>query len=593
VSAHPWELFVAKFLKLIFLAIAVTAFTIITFAAETSFHIRQFSEFSIRYGLSPLYYRVHDPVRPVRVAILDDNFNGYEHEIGKSLTRNTRLIRGPVDTSNGESHGLVMAQIFTAFATDDLDRSDLEPDLYLIEASGLENFKNAIDQIIKNKIDVVVSGRVFALDSNESAFMNAEVDRAISQDVVWVNTAGNFGITTFNFVVGIPGPDGFLPLDSNRGYQAVYCVDRLECSVRLSLLWADPNSDRGDKNLYLQLYDENDKLIAESEKHDALLKRETIEAVIPTGRYNLRIRTDAKNFYGNEPIRIVADGYHIRFDRFDEDENLLTPADNPHVITVGAMGLKQSSVSLRAKKPEVFVRSQIETDDTSLEGSAVATAILGAHIALLKALSPQASREQLLVQLQQTGTKLNMTESEFADITYAASKGGYKIPPRVVSINPPKSSVAELPKIEPVISEEGEANLDHIVKNSRSLRKYPLKHPSLHANTPSKYIASPAPVVARVTPPIAKAPEPKKIIVAKVITPAPVGPPPPPEMVTPKPITKLVEQPRAAKVVLPRAKPIEQKPMLKANQPPNKKCADPNSWSNECMWINDTDQNNN
>jgi hypothetical protein len=114
---------------------------------------------------------------------------------------------------------------------------------------------------------------------------------------------------------------------------------------------------------------------------------------------------------------------------------------------------------------------------------------MAARIALLKLATPTANRELLLVQLAETGVKLNVNAERFAEISYAASKGGFRVPLPVPNLNPPRPVVLEPPTIEPVKPESAEIAVAKIAKESNSMRKIPLKHPAPRVQGPSAHMA--------------------------------------------------------------------------------------------------------
>lgn len=416
-----------------------------------TFDIKDFDMTAIRYGIGNLYLEVRDPKRQLTVAVLDDGFEGYKSEIKKTLPRNTKLIESPIESVGRGTHGLVVAQIFTAFATDKLLRADLEPKLYLIEVSGAEDMKHAVDQAMKVKADIIIHGQVYESDRFEANAINTQINKAAAAGVIWVNSAGNYGQTTYNSKLGNYTEDDFVALPLKN--QAIRLTCNLNiCSSRLSLIWLELTRP-GDLDLIL--YNSKFEQLEVSNPAGRTLK--TINKDLARGEYYLKVKRNSKGFSGNEPIRIVAGGSGLKFDKFHEGESMLTPAGNPNVITVGAMDTASSSQSMRMSKPDVLTPSRLITDAGPFLGTSSAAAIMAARMALLKEKKWSLDREGLIVQLGLTGAKINMPEQEFAQL--AMKKGGIPIvavaksPPQTPPPSPtaaPEVAVAQVPQVETI-----------------------------------------------------------------------------------------------------------------------------------------------
>lgn len=363
----------------------------------------------------------------VKVAIFDYGFQGYEKEKGYSIPENTVYKQRPGDTDVNDprdknTHGLVMAQILTQYMTANYERWSLAPKIYLYKSNGYSNFQWAINDAIKNGIDIILHSIVIEYGSNYDGrgFFNALVNQATNAGIVWVNAAGNFGLTTFNSDVYV-GDSTWVDLDLEKNALPVKCEfpreakvksQNKKCNIRVVLSWDDFKNKPQEgttKDLDLYLFDGNfEKTIASELSQVAmndsnqgkpgftLYPREIIETQIPEGTSYIKVRSKSDNFASSDKLRITAEGDYVRFPIRDEDESLLNPADNPNVITVGEKSSK-SSVSKSLDKPELIAPSLVKGDDgQKYRGSSNAAAVVAAGIALMKKINPDLNKESIL-----------------------------------------------------------------------------------------------------------------------------------------------------------------------------------------------------
>src|SRR5690606_5675186 len=115
--------------------------------------------------------------KPLRVAVLDKGFEGYAAEIGKSLPQKIVYMAGPVaaPADMKVEHGFRMAQILSDLMTDSGQDTSAIAELRLYNVYGFSNFKAAIADIIKNKIDLVLYSEVWEFGNNFDGrgFINA------------------------------------------------------------------------------------------------------------------------------------------------------------------------------------------------------------------------------------------------------------------------------------------------------------------------------------------------------------------------------------------------------------------------------------
>jgi len=364
------------------------------------------------------YYNAKN-ARPVKVAVFDKGFDGYQPEIGKSIPANTKYIPGPVTAPDDlkTEHGLRMAQIFTALATNGLQNPGVISEFYLYNVFGYSNFKAAVDDAIKRGIDVISYSEVWEYGGNNDGkgFINAEVSRATAAGIIWVNAAGNFALTTYNSGI-TTGDEDWVKLPDQNNALALRCEQNStgKCVIKAVLSWNDFKDDVDpgtDKDLDLALTDDMLNIIQTSglrqsadpkEERPGYSKyaREILTAEIKPGTYYFRVKDRSKNFGKQDRLRITVDGENITMPHHAMDESILNPGDNPSAITVGAFDANRSSISLKLQKPDIMApSSMILQTGGEFRGSSNATAVVAAGAALVRSMNPGANKTQVLAKM--------------------------------------------------------------------------------------------------------------------------------------------------------------------------------------------------
>jgi hypothetical protein len=135
--------------------------------------------------------------RPVRIAILDNSFFGYQTEVGKRLPADTQYFPGvPSDADRFEDksmHGLFMAILVHQIVLKSGCQADYQ--LSLFNSNGLTKFTDAVNSVIRDGYDIVLYSQVWEYGGNGDShgFINAIVDKALDTGILWINAAGNFG----------------------------------------------------------------------------------------------------------------------------------------------------------------------------------------------------------------------------------------------------------------------------------------------------------------------------------------------------------------------------------------------------------------
>lgn len=396
--------------------ILFTAFLMFSLSAQA----QTFKNISVlQNSLGFKKYYIAGNTKPVKVAIFDKGFEGYQAEIGKSLPANTVYVAGPVATPDDmkTEHGLRMAQIFTALATNNLHNPSVVSEFYLYNVYGYSNLKAAVDDAIARGIDVISYSEVWEYGGNHDGkgFINAQVSRATAAGILWINAAGNFALTTYNSAIST-GSEDWVKLPNQNNALAIRCEQNSagKCLIKAVLSWNDFKDDVNpgtDKDLDLALVDDMLNIIQTSglrqspdpkEERPGYSKyaREILTAELKPGTYYFRVKDRSKNFGKNDRLRITVDGESISMPNHVVDESILNPGDNPSAITVGAFDANRSSISLKLNKPDIMApSSMILQNGSEFRGSSNATAIVAAGAALVRAVNPGANKSQVLAKM--------------------------------------------------------------------------------------------------------------------------------------------------------------------------------------------------
>src|SRR5438105_2253174 len=100
-------------MKFIFITLVLTASAALAGSGSSPF--RNLNALKNSLGFNRYYSQSPSQQRPLKIAVLDKGFTGYEKEIGKTLPKNTKFFAGPVENPADlkVEHGLKMAQILT------------------------------------------------------------------------------------------------------------------------------------------------------------------------------------------------------------------------------------------------------------------------------------------------------------------------------------------------------------------------------------------------------------------------------------------------------------------------------------------------
>lgn len=350
----------------------------------------------------------------LRIAILDKAFHGIEKEIGRTLPRHTRYSPGPLEAPSDfkSNHGVRMAQIVSGLITENMRHPD-RLSLFLYNTFGFTNFKAAIDDLIRKRVDVVLYSEVWELGGNIDGrgFINREISKATRNGILWVNAAGNFGLTTFNSPIRTSHED-WVHLPDDHGALRVICKSS-KCKIKIVLSWNDFKEDSEEgtgKDLDFALVDRSLKVVQvgalkqsrdrrEERPGHSKYPREAIQATIRGGSYFVRVKNMSRNFSAYDRLRITVDTNEgeVAVPSAQPMESLLVPADHPDVLTVGAIDSNRSGTSVSLRKPEIMAASSVRMNSgDEFRGTSNSAALTAAFAGWMKLAGMRLSKEAIL-----------------------------------------------------------------------------------------------------------------------------------------------------------------------------------------------------
>jgi hypothetical protein len=380
--------------------------------------------------------------RKIRIAVFDKGFAGYQDSIGKTLPQNTEFVPGAQPENTVDTvHGTAMAEILYGVISNQGRSFQNDIELFLVNAKGYTNFKSAVEFAISKNIDLVLYSEVWDYGNNfdGKGFLNQEVDRFIGSGGLWINASGNFGQTTINVKPKFLDNSRLVFPDRKSKFR-FSCKPfkkqkAQECQVRFVLSWSDYPQDVSEgvsSDLDFGVYDELGEIVESSllrqrrkateaspvQPGESTLPREIIETTLQPGEYFIRVLKRSDKFSA-ENIRISGFGDGLVFSSYDRKESINHPADNPKVITVGALDYSGTSVSRTLSKPEVALPSVVDAEEGAFTGSsnsaAIAAALVGLKMMTSKSLP---NRAQAIDGLQSlSGERVRGPRSNYQDVT--------------------------------------------------------------------------------------------------------------------------------------------------------------------------------
>lgn len=391
----------------------------------------------------------------IKIAILERGFTGadeannlpggtlivnqYDAEMIQKYNLNPGYEAPPVD----EAHGRRVAQLVWAMTGLDYNVS---PQIMLLNANGLTNFRRAVRYSIENQVDIILYAQNWEYGGNYDGkgFINATVDEAIEAGIIWINAAGNYGNQVYNDRLSTTQKEFFnfdrLSRSKNKN-KLFFTINSDEKDARVIAVWNDFSDDREyqpDKDLDLYVYEWDGEAICElvgksdyaqvmiEESKDAqLAKRQasqlareeiSLSGLRKNRQYAVMLKDISGNFSAShDRIRVIVQANEgvLTFNDHSNNSEIMIPADNPGVISVGDLSDSSSTgpTADYRRKPEVFlppwtaagqtnlyskIPYAVFSDDTVVAGTSADAAIFAGIAAVLKANKPDITKRELI-----------------------------------------------------------------------------------------------------------------------------------------------------------------------------------------------------
>jgi subtilisin family serine protease len=340
----------------------------------------------------------------VRLAVLDTGFAGYEAALGETLpdTLVARSFRFDRDIEAGTDHGLRAAEVAYAVAPG--------VQLYLVNFTSLADLSEAVDFLIEEQIDVISFSVGFIHNGagDGTGEVNSIVSRAANAGIAWAVAAGNWAEQHWGgFFRDL---DGDFVHEFPLGQSVSHEFDAGDLVIA-SLRW-DDEFGASCSDYDIELFGPNGALIAAS-RDIQNCDGDPVEGLrvlaTQTGAYALRVIRARDDQVRRISLMLI--GSPDRGTAIDQPlapGSLSQPADNLHVITVGAIGpggqgeamFSSRGPTLDARtKPNLLAPTARESDAAGFAGTSAAAPHVAGALALLQEAFPSASRVGLTNEL--------------------------------------------------------------------------------------------------------------------------------------------------------------------------------------------------
>ncbi len=264
---------------------------------------------------------------PVKIAILDLGFKGYQNLIGIELPSEVTVksFRDDGDISANEEHGTACAEIIY----------DMAPNakLYLVNFDTFSEFEDAVDWLISEKVDIISFsiGYFNAGAGDGTGPVNDVVNKAISAGIIWVAAAGNEAVSHWRSSWKDYDNDKWLNfrLDDETNEFFAYAGE----GIYVLMNWDDWYESDQDYDLYI--FDDTKRIVVSStnEQNGDDWPEESVQFTAPfTGKYHVAVN----NYSASKSHKIELFFSKNYPEYYTSDSSLTIPADNPNTIAAGA-----------------------------------------------------------------------------------------------------------------------------------------------------------------------------------------------------------------------------------------------------------------
>ena len=269
-----------------------------------------------------------------KVAIIDAGFSGYQAELGVGLPASVtaRSFRSDRSISAGTSHGRLAAEVVHAVAP--------SAQLYLVNFGTAAELSAAVDYLIAEQVDVISFslGFIHSGPGDGTGPINDIVQRAADAGIAWAVASGNWALQHWGGAFTDTDGDSIHEFAANEQLNGRMFLagDLIVASLRWVDAWGAACNDYD-----LELFGPDGSLVAASRRIQECTGDpiESLQLLATTsGRYSVRV-VEAEAT-APAALSVLLLGTPDRGDSIQfpiGSGSLAQPADNPAVLTVGAL----------------------------------------------------------------------------------------------------------------------------------------------------------------------------------------------------------------------------------------------------------------
>jgi len=288
-------------------------------------------------GLQP-YHVSENP----RICVLDIGFQGYQGLLGRELPPSVtaKSFRADGDiTGGGEIHGAACAEIVYDMAP--------KAQMWLVNFETDIDQHNAVDYIVKQGIQVISYsvGWFNAGAGDGTGPIDADVDKAAADGILWASSAGNSALDHWNGTFNDPDGDGLLNFSGSDEFWQFHVPANQPLGVFLNWkdwgAWDGVNYKGSNQDYDLTLYVWNGttwQFVDESTnvQNGTQWPTEEISGWYSTQPLFWAVTVNKVHATKNVVLELFAEGNDQTVKYNVMSSSLLIPADSPSAITAGA-----------------------------------------------------------------------------------------------------------------------------------------------------------------------------------------------------------------------------------------------------------------
>lgn len=355
--------------------------------------------------------------RGVKVAVLDGGFRGYTGLLGRTLptTVTAKSFRAGAEVDAGTDHGTLAAEVVSSIAPG--------ARLYLVSFGTTTELSAAVDFLLEEQVDVVSFslGFLHSGPGDGSGPVNEIISRGAQAGATWVVASGNWARQHWRGPYTDTNGDSIHEFASDvtedgRQYQR---GDLISVSLRWDEAWGHACSD-----FDLELFAPSGTLVRASRRSQQC-GGDPVEGfqvlATETGTYSARvIGSDVRAPHVLDLLMVGAPDRGDELNFATPLSSLAEPADNPSVLTVGALGaanpLAAAPFSSRGPtidgrpKPELLSPTGgLAPGASSFAGTSAAAPHVAGIAALLREAIPSADAARVTAILKERAISLGRT----------------------------------------------------------------------------------------------------------------------------------------------------------------------------------------